>query len=198
MGEGGNLRSDTDETGNGTGTEPNGRPLPLQPKVQQHPGNPSHGSRQVGNRQSHHGPQVGRESRPPVEPEPTHPEEDRPQNDEESVMRLVRQSLRSITPSLPEVNGHRQSRHTGRDVYGSTSGEIESTEDVRPTASVPGPAGDGAVDDGEPDEHPDHDGTEAATFGETAGGEGDGDAGEHVLVCGGRGVAGVNLVFPLL
>jgi len=40
-------RGDTDETGDGTATEPDGRPFPLESVVDQHPGQSSAGRREV-------------------------------------------------------------------------------------------------------------------------------------------------------
>lgn len=71
-------------------------------------------------------------------------------------------------------------------MYGGTSGVIEAAHDEAPSLGVPRPAGDGAVDDGEPDEHEQADLGETASFGESSAGEGDGDAGEHVLDCAGE------------
>ena len=46
----------------------------------------------------------------------------------------------------------------GRDVDGRASREVEAAELERPPIGVPGPAGNGVVDDRRPDEHEDHDG----------------------------------------
>ena len=51
---------------------------------------------------------------------------------------------------------------------GGAAGEVESAEDEGPAVGVPGPAGDGVVDDCGPDEDEDGDGTQAGVFGEGA------------------------------
>jgi len=48
--------------------------------------------------------------------------------------------------------------------HGSPAGEVEAPELVDPARGVPGPAGDGVVDEGCPDEHEDHAGEHAAAL----------------------------------
>lgn len=67
-------------------------------------------------------------------------------------------------------------------MHGGAAGEVEAAEEEGPAVGVPGPAGDGVVDDGGPDEDEDEDGAEAGAFGEGADGEHGGDGGEHELV----------------
>ena len=47
----------------------------------------------------------------------------------------------------------------------AATSKVETTHQCGPTVGVPGPAGDGVVDNGFPYEHEDHHWTELATFG---------------------------------
>ena len=52
-------RGDADQTGHGTGAEPNGGPLVFKSPIEQHPGQATHGGRQVGDHGSFQSAQVG-------------------------------------------------------------------------------------------------------------------------------------------
>lgn len=178
-------------------TEPYGRKLAFEPPVHQHPHNPTDRGRHLGDDEGHDRPQVARQPGASVEAEPTEPEERGPEYDKERVVRLVSQPLRPVPSPLAQVERDGERGAPGRDVYGSPSGVIETAHDEAPSLGVPGPTGDGAVDDGEPDEHEQADLGETTSFGESSAGEGDGDAGEHVLDCAserGRAVANVRSV----
>lgn len=98
-------------------------------------------------------------------------------------MRLVGQSFGPISSPLAQVESDSKRSRTRGDVDGGTSSIVECSEDEGPTLGVPGPTGDRAVDDGEPDEHEEDDSGESTSFSEASTGEGDGDTGEHVLDC---------------
>lgn len=49
-------------------------------------------------------------------------------------------------------------------MHGGSAGEVEAAHVIDPARGVPGPAGDGVVDDGCPDEHVDDAGEHAAAF----------------------------------
>ena len=125
---------------------------------------------------------VGSQRRPSIEPKPSKPQEHCPQHHIRRIMRLIRQSLRSIPTTLAEVQRNRQRRGTTADMDWCSSCEIETAEDERPAGGVPGPAGDRVVDEGGPDEDEEEEGAETAAFGDGADGEAGGDAGEHELV----------------
>lgn len=55
---------------------------------------------------------------------------------------------------------------------GRATREVQSSQVEDPTRSVPGPAGEGIVDDGGPNENKDHAGKHAATFSDSADSEG--------------------------
>lgn len=64
---------------------------------------------------------------------------------------------------------------------GSTTGEIETSENKHPTVCVPCPAGDGIVDEGGPDEDEDTARKHASSFRGGADSEGGGNCREHTL-----------------
>lgn len=88
----------------------------------------------------------------------------------------------TVAATLAQHDGVRQSRRAGRDVHGGSASEVEAAHLGDPAGWVPGPAGDGVINDGGPDEHEDDAGQHAAALGDSADGQGDGDGGEHALV----------------
>jgi hypothetical protein len=90
-------------------------------------------------------------------------------------VRLVGESLSSVASSLAKVEGNGEGSGTRGNVDGRTTGKVEGTERTSPTVGTPGPGSDRAVDDGQPDEDKDHDGTDTCSFSETTNGEDDGD-----------------------
>ena len=79
-------------------------------------------------------------------------------------MRLVRETLGAVAATLAEVDGDGEARGPGDDVDRSSSGEVEAAEDEDPAVGVPGPVGDGVVDDGGPDEDEDHERAETTSL----------------------------------
>ena len=75
--------------------------------------------------------------------------------------------------ALAEEEGVRKSSHAGGDMDGRATGKIETAELVDPPARVPGPAGDGVVDEGCPYEHEDEAGGDAAAIRDGADCKGD-------------------------
>jgi hypothetical protein len=179
-------RRDPNQPSDRPRTEPYGRKLAFEPPVHQHPHQSTRRGRHLGDDEGHNSPQVARQPGPSVEPEPTEPEERGPEYDKERVMGLVSQPLRPVPSPLAQIERDGERGASGRDVDGGTSRVIETAHDEAPPLGVPGPTGDGAVDDGEPDEHEQADLGETTSFGESSAGEGDGDAGEHVLDCAGE------------
>jgi len=176
--------SDTDETSDSSGAESDNRPLSFKSVIPKHPGKTTDRGGKVGNDTSHTSSHVGTESGSTVESEPAEPKEDCAENDIGSVVGLVGESLGSVSPSLAEVECDGEGSGTGRDVDGRTTSEVESTESSSPTVETPGPGGDRAVDDSQPDKDEDHDGSDSCSFSETTGGEDDGDESKHSLVGG--------------
>mgnify|MGYP007051637637 CR=1 FL=1 len=79
-------------------------------------------------------------------------------------MGLVRKTLSAVALALAEVDGDGESGGSGNDVDGGSSSEVETTEDEGPASAVPGPACDGVVDDGGPDEDEDEKRAETTTL----------------------------------
>ncbi len=77
-----------------------------------------------------------------------------------------------IAVALAQHNAVGERGSARGDVHGCAAGEIEATELVHPAGRVPGPAGDGVVDDGRPDEYEDYAGEHAAAVGGGTNGEG--------------------------
>lgn len=167
--------SDGDETRDGTGAEPDGGPLSLQSPIEQHPGDTTDGSSQVGNDACLDGSEVGRESRSTVESKPTEPEEDCTEDNVRGVVGLVGESLGTVTSSLTEVCGNGQVGSSGRDMDGRSTGKVETSEFVGPSVRVPGPACDWTVHDGHPNEDEDANGSRSCSLGETTNGKGGGN-----------------------
>ena len=75
---------------------------------------------------------------------------------------------------LPAAQDHGvgEGGHARGDLDGAAAGVVQHAVLIAPAVDVPGPAGDGAVDDGGPEEEEDHHGGEAAALGDGAGGDG--------------------------
>lgn len=148
-------RGDGNETSNDTGAETDGGPLLLESVIEETPGDTSNGGSQVGDNSGHDGAEVSTQGRTGVESEPSDPEEDGTDNDVGDIVRAVVELVSPMTTTLAEHQGVGESGGTGGNVHGSTTSEVETTELEHPTGCVPGPAGNGVVDDGGPDEHKD-------------------------------------------
>lgn len=124
---------------------------------------PSHGGEhgsEAGVPAGHGGAEVGAKGGATVEAEPAEPEEDGADGDEGDVVRAeVEHHLLVTATENPRVG---ESRDTGSNLDGTTTGVIENAVVVCPAIDVPGPAGNGAVDQGSPEED-EHHGREHAT-----------------------------------
>lgn len=87
-----------------------------------------------------------------------------------------------VTATLSQHHRVGQCGRASRDMHGSTTGEVQATHLDGPSIGVPGPAGDGIIDDGGPDEHEDDAGQHTTALGNGTGSKGHGDGGEHALV----------------
>ncbi len=65
-----------------------------------------------------------------------------------------------------------QSGHTGDDFDRATTSVVEDSIVESPPVDIPRPAGDGAVDQGRPEEHEDHERKDSTTFGDGSSGDG--------------------------
>lgn len=164
-------RGDTDQTRNSTGAEANSGPFAFKPVVQEHPDQTTDRGRKVGDDTSLNSPQVGRKSGTTIEAEPTEPEENGADNNESSVVGLVGESFSAVASTLAEVQGDSKRGSTRRDVNGGPTSKVETAHDKRPAVGVPCPARERAVDEGEPAEEEDHNGTDTRPFSETTNGE---------------------------
>jgi len=63
-----------------------------------------------------------------------------------------------------------------------TSSEIKTSHKVRPTVSVPGPASNGIIDDGGPDEDKDNHRKNTSTLGSSTNSKSRGNGSKHALV----------------
>lgn len=95
--------------------------------------------------------EVGGKSRTAIEAEPAEPKEHRAKNDIRGIMRLVRKAFSSVSTAFAQVDGDSECGSSGGDMDRCSSGEIETTEEVRPAVRIPCPASDNVVDEGRPD-----------------------------------------------
>lgn len=113
---------------------------------------------------SHDGAEVRGEGGATVEAEPSDPEENRAEDDVGDVVRPVRETRGlGVAGALSEHDGEGERCGAGGNVHGRAAGEIETAELEGPAVRVPGPVGDGVVDDGGPDEDEDDAGQDAST-----------------------------------
>lgn len=161
-------RSNGNETSNNTGAETDGGPLLLESVVKKTPGDTSNGSGQVGHNGGHDSAEVSTQGRTGVESEPSDPEENGTNDNVGDVVRAVVELVSTVTTTLAEHQGVGESSGTGGNVHGSTTSKVETSELEHPTGWVPGPAGNGVVDDGGPDEHEDDARKHAATLSNSA------------------------------
>jgi hypothetical protein len=110
-------------------------------------------------------------------------------------MRLVGQRLRSISSSLSEIDRNSQSSSSGGDMDGSSTSEVESSQDERPPVGVPCPASDRVVYERRPDEDENGNGPQVCALSEGT----DSNHGarkakeEEIPVSGGDRLAEVNM-----
>lgn len=140
---------------------------------------PSHGGehgREAGVPAGHGGAEVGAKGRATVEAEPAEPEEDSADGDERDVVGAeVEHHLLVTTTENPRVG---ESRHTGSNLDGTTTGVIEDAVVVCPAIDVPGPAGNGAVDQCRPEEDKHHGGEHTTALSDGTDHEGGSDGAE--------------------
>lgn len=117
----------------------------------------------MGDNAGHDGAQVGGERTAAVEAEPANPEEDGAKDDVGDVVRTVGQAAGVVVAgALAEHQRVGQGGSARRDVDGRTTSKVEAAHLEGPAVGVPGPVGDGVVDDGGPDEDEDQTGQQAA------------------------------------
>jgi hypothetical protein len=166
------TRGDGNKTGDGTRAETNGGPLLLQAVVEQNPGQTGHGSSQVGVVARHDGTEVDTEGRATVEAEPANPQEDGADDDVGDVVGSPGHTgVLGVASALAEHDGVGKGSGAGGDMDGTATGIVEGAEGEEPAAGVPGPVGDGVIDDGGPDEDEDEGGEDATTVSNSTNGE---------------------------
>jgi hypothetical protein len=157
-------RRDGDETRHSARAETDCAPLLLEAVVEQDPGHAADRGSEMGNHARHDRTHVCSERGAAVEAEPADPEEDRAEHDVRDVVRTVRQSTHIVvSPPLAQHDGVGESSSAGRDVDWCATGEVQAAHFEGPACGVPGPASDGVVDYGAPDEHEDYAGQHAAS-----------------------------------
>lgn len=171
-----------DEAGDGTRAPANHRPFPREPPIQDRPSRGGKHGGQVRVPAGLHGAQIGAEGRTAVEAQPSKPEEGRAQDDQTDVVGAeVGHHL--LLPST-EDQGVGEGGQARADLDGASASVVHDAVLEAPAVDVPGPAGDGAVDERGPEEQEDHHGEHAAAFGDGAGGDGGGGGAELHLVEG--------------
>lgn len=158
---------------NGARAEANSAPFLLQTIIEQNPSNTTDRGSQVGDEAGHDGTNVHAQSGTTVEAEPANPEEDGADDDVCDAVGAVGQAIVLVVAgALAEHDAVGEGAGARGDVDGAASGEVVRGELEEPAVGVPGPVGDGVVDDGGPDEHEDDGGEHAATVGHGTDGEG--------------------------
>lgn len=149
--------SDSDQARDRTRAETDGGPLFVETVIEENPGYASNGSSEMGNDARHDGAHVGGERRATVEAEPSYPEEHRAENDMGDIVGSVWEAVGiGVAGAFAKHDGVCEGCCSRGDVNGSSSSEIEASHLEGPSCGVPGPARDGVVDYGRPDEHEDH------------------------------------------
>lgn len=194
--------SDGDETGNDTTAETDGGPLALEPVVEDTPGQATNAGSNVGDDGSHDRSEVSREGTAGIEAKPSgervstddereygfnylpNPQKDGSEDDVGDIVGTVVQFVSTVTATFSEHQRVGQSGGARGNVDRGATSKVKTTHVEGPAGAVPGPASNGIVDDGGPDEGEDHGGQDATTLGGSTDGEGNGDGGEHALVNG--------------
>lgn len=117
-----------------------------------------------------------------VEAEPAEPEEHGADGDEGHV--VGPEVDHQVLFAGAEEVGDDEAGEARQDLDGPSAGVVEDAPAVRPAGGVPDPAGDGAVDKGEPAEGEGDEREDAAAFAEGADVDAGGDGGEHALEVG--------------
>jgi hypothetical protein len=152
-------------------TSPAMTPLALETVVNQTPSDTTNASSKVGAHSRHNSAEVSRQSRPSVEAEPSHPEEYGADDDMRNVVRTVVELLGTMSAPLSKhIRVCKRSSSRGN-MHGGSASKVQTTHLVDPARGVPGPARDGVVDDGCPDEHVNDTGEHASSFGDGTNGE---------------------------
>lgn len=86
-------------------------------------------------------------------------------------MWLVSKALSAVTAALAKVDREGEGGGTRRDVDGSSSSEVETTQNEGPTIGVPCPASNGIIDNGCPYEDEDKERAETTAFGDGTNGD---------------------------
>jgi len=167
---------DSYEARNGARAEAHSGPFVIKPVVDQGPRYAAHGRSQVRHYTSHDSAQIRAERAAAIEAEPADPQEDSANDYVGDVVRAVRQAVCVLVAvALAEHDAKCQGCRARGDVHRGAAGEVEPAQLVDPAGGVPGPAGDGVVDDRGPDEDEDYAGEHAAAV--SGGSDGEGGAG---------------------
>lgn len=132
--------------------------------VDQDPADGARRGGRVGVEGGVHGAHARIEGGAAVEAEPAEPDEHGAEEDERRVVRLAVRPVAGAPPALAQHQRVRQRGPAAGNVHGAAAGKVERGQRVQPAAGVPGPAGDGAVDDGGPPEAEDERGHDAAAL----------------------------------
>lgn len=166
-------RSNRHQASNSPRAESNRAPFLLQTVIQQDPSDASDRSSQVGHEAGHDSAEVHAQCRAAVEAEPADPEEDGADDDVCDAVRAVRQAaVLVVAGALAQHDAVGEGAGSRGHVDGTAAGKVVVGQLGEPAVCVPGPVGDGVVDDGGPDEHEDDGGEHAAAVSDGTDGEG--------------------------
>lgn len=117
----------------------------------------------MGDDARHDSAQVSGQGTAAVEAKPADPQKDGAEHDVGDIVGAVGQAVDLVVAgALAQHQRVGQGGGARRDVHGGAAGKVEAAHDKGPAVGVPGPVGDGVVDDGRPDEDEDEGGEHAA------------------------------------
>ena len=175
MEEGGNTnrcRGNSDKSTDDSGAETYCRPFAVQSVIEENPGDTASSSCRMRNKTRHNSPRIRRQRRTAIKAKPPNPEKHRAEYHMRNIMRAIRQSRRSRVPrATAQHQGVSERGSAGGNMHWCPAGEVEPAKDKGPPVGVPGPAGEGVVDERCPDEDEDDGGEHAAAVGGGADGQ---------------------------
>lgn len=177
---------DGDEPGDGSGTGPEKAGFAAADPFDGGPGEGSGSGGEVGGDEGVDGELIGGESAAGVETEPSEPEESRADEGDGEVVREER--FVAVADPFADEDRADEGGDSGADVDDRSSGEIEGGEDgvrvggIEEAGGRPDPMGEGAIDEGAPEDGIENHSLELHPFGEGAADESGSDDEEHHLI----------------
>ena len=167
------------EARNRTGARAEQRHLARAQALDEHPCQHRRGRRRVRRRERQASLAVGSERRTRVEAEPAEPQEQRAQQHERDVVRLIRQL--AVALAGPDDESEHKRRDARRDVHDIATSKVVRAERRRDPAAAPHHVSQRRVHEQQPARDEDEKAAEAHALDDAAGDDGDRDEREHAL-----------------